>query len=53
MTKVHGESALGPGASGLPYYYTTLVCVLNGLGGLVGGLAVWQLTHKQANSLLG
>jgi len=38
--KVHCGSALGPGASVLPYYCTTLVCV----PALLGALAVWR--HK-------
>ena len=45
VSKVHCGSALGPGASVLPYYCAPFVCVLNGLG----ELAVWRLTHKQTN----
>jgi len=34
----HCRSALGQVASGLPYYYTQIVCVPD----VIGGLAVWQ-----------
>jgi len=37
-SKVHFGSALGPGASGLPYYCTHAV---------PGGLAVWRHNNKQ------
>ena len=37
-SKVHCGSALRPGASGLPYYCTPLVCV----PGVIGTLAVWR-----------
>ena len=36
-SKVHCGSALGPGASGLPYYCTPPVCV----PAVLGGLALW------------
>jgi len=38
-SKVHCGSTLGPGASGLPYYCTPLVCV----PAVIGRLAVWCL----------
>jgi len=38
MCKVHCGSALGPGASGLPYYCAPLVCI----PAVLGVLAVWQ-----------
>ena len=44
VSKVHCGSALGPGASGLPYYCAPLVCVPN----VQGGLAVWRF-YKQTN----
>ena len=43
VSRVHCGSAFGLCASGLPYYFAPLVCVVNGLG----GLAVWWL-YKQA-----
>jgi len=49
-SKVYCGSALGPGASGLPYYCTPLVCV----PAVIGVLAVWrQNTQKRiSNSLV-
>jgi len=41
-------SALGPGASGLPYYCTPPVCV----PAVVGGLTVWRHNKQKKNSLL-
>jgi len=35
---VHSGSALGPGASGLPYVWAQLVCV----PAVIGGLVVWR-----------
>ena len=43
-SKVHCGSALGPGASGLPYYCTS-VCV----PGVIGALAVWQENIQKKN----
>jgi len=47
--KVHCGSALEPGASGLPHYYTPLVCVLNVIGALrrVSALSVWRQNTKK------
>ena len=36
-------SALGPGASRLPFNFTPLVCVST----ILGGLAAWQHNHNQ------
>ena len=41
--KVHCGSALGPGASGLPYYCTPPVTV----PGVLGGLAVWRHNNNK------
>jgi len=42
-SKVHCKSVLGPGASGLPYYGTPLVCVPD----VIGGIAVWRQNNNQ------
>ena len=41
--KVHCGSALGPGASGLPYYFTPPVTVPD----VIGGLVVWQHNNQK------
>jgi len=42
-SKVHCGSALGPGASGLPYYCTSHVCV----PAVIGALTVWRHYTKK------
>ena len=46
-SKVHCESALGPGTSGHPYYCAPLVCV----PAVLGGLAVWKKTKPSVRAL--
>jgi len=45
-SKVHCVIALGPGASGLPYYCTPLVCV----PAVIGRLGMWRL-HNNKNAV--
>ena len=46
-SKVDCGSALGPGASGLPYYYSPHVCVPD----IIGGLAVWRHNKPKTKNL--
>jgi len=46
-SKVHCGSTLGPGASGLPYYCTQLVCVPT----VIGGPAVWRHNKRNKNQV--
>jgi len=45
-SEVHCRSVLGPGASGLPYYCTPLVCVPD----VIEGLAVWRQNNNKKNT---
>ena len=45
-SRVHCESALVPGTSGLPYYCSPLVCI----PAVLGGLAVWEKSQPSVRA---
>jgi len=48
QSKVHSGSALGPGASRLPYYCTPPVCI----PAVIGRLVVWRHNNKKNHRVL-